>query len=226
MRIIKTIYLLFLTENRKCKNVLHIRGIMTRLPSSLERLIDQLRKLPGVGAKTAERYAFRLMEWKTESVLALAQSLAALHQELRYCSVCHCLQDTKPCTLCDPNHRDPSSLCIVAYAKDIYPIESTKAFKGMYHALGALFSPIMGQNAETIDLYKIQKRVEEHSIQDIILAFDATLDGDATALFLKEEMKDWNVNISRLAFGIPLGSSLDYVDPGTLTRALLGRHRF
>lgn len=117
-------------------------------------------------------------------------------------------------------------LCIVSQPKDVYPIEETKAFRGLYHVLGTTFSPLYGREAEGIDLTKIRNRIISNGVKDVILAFDSTLEGDATALYLKEEMKDWNVLISRPAFGIPLGSPLDYVDPGTLTRALLGRNRF
>lgn len=199
---------------------------MSKLPLPIQKIISQFRKLPGVGGKTAERYAFRLIEWDVESLQLLSQTIASLSKEIEHCSICNCLKGEKICEFCNPSQRDPSCLCIVSYAKDIYPIEETRAFKGLYHVLGGVFSPLQGHNIEKIDVQKIKTRVELHNIKDVILALDSTLEGDATALFLKEEMKNWNVSISRLAFGIPLGSALDYVDPGTLTRALIGRHRF
>ena len=199
---------------------------MSKLPPPIQKMIAQLRKLPGVGAKTAERYAFRLIEWNTESLELFSQTISSLSKEIEHCPICHCLKGDKPCEFCDTTKRETHALCIVSYAKDIYPIEETHVFKGLYHVLGGVFSPLQGQNIERIDVQKIKNRIELHNIKDVILALDSTLEGDATALFLKEEMKNWNLSISRLAFGIPLGSALDYVDPGTLTRALLGRLRF
>ncbi len=199
---------------------------MSKLPPPIQKMIAQLRKLPGVGAKTAERYAFRLIEWNAESLDLFSQTISSLSKEIGHCPTCHCLKGDKTCEFCDITKRDPQALCIVSYAKDIYPIEETHVFKGLYHVLGGVFSPLQGQNIEKIDVQKIKNRIELHNIKDVILALDSTLEGDATALFLKEEMKNWNLSISRLAFGIPLGSALDYVDPGTLTRALLGRLQF
>lgn len=199
---------------------------MSKLPAAVQKLIHQLRKLPGVGSKTAERYAFRLLEWEKEELLGLTESLKNLSNEVQYCPTCFCLKGEQECEFCSEQKRDTSCLCIVSHAKDIYPIEETKAFRGLYHVLGGVFSPLHGQTIEQIDLSKIYSRVQKHGITDILLALDSTLEGDATALFLKEEMETWNVSISRLAFGIPVGSSLEYVDAGTLTRALLGRHRF
>ncbi|MES2199702.1 MAG: recombination mediator RecR [Chlamydiota bacterium] len=199
---------------------------MSKLPPQIQKMIAQLRKLPGVGAKTAERYAFRLIEWNVESLELLSQTITSLSKEIKHCPTCHCLKGDTLCEFCDTTKRDTQALCIVSYAKDIYPIEETRVFKGLYHVLGGVFSPLQGQNIEKIDVQKIKNRIESHNIKDVILALDSTLEGDATALFLKEEMKNWNLSISRLAFGIPLGSALDYVDPGTLTRALLGRLQF
>ena len=199
---------------------------MSKLPNALQKLIQHLRKLPGVGSKTAERYAFRLLEWEKEDLLSLARSLENLSKEVEYCSTCHCLKGAEACDFCDETKRETHSLCIVSHAKDIYPIEETKAFHGFYHVLGGVFSPLQGHGIDQIDLSTLYNRIQKHDIKDVLLALDSTLEGDATALFLKEEMQNWNVSISRLAFGIPVGSALDYVDPGTLTRALLGRHRF
>lgn len=199
---------------------------MSKFPPPIQKIISQLKKLPGVGTKTAERYAFRLIEWNTESLELFSQTILSLSKEIQHCSTCHSLKGDKTCEFCDTTQRESHSLCIVSYAKDIYPIEETRVFKGLYHVLGGVFSPLRGENIELIDIQKIKNRIDLHNIKDVILALDSTLEGDATALFLKEEMKNWNLSISRLAFGIPLGSALDYVDPGTLTRALLGRLRF
>ena len=199
---------------------------MSKLPLPLQKIISQLRKFPGVGAKTAERYAFHLIEWDSYSLDLLASAIGSIRKEITPCPTCYCLKGLLPCEFCNNEKRDPHTLCIVSSPKDIYPLEETKAFRGLYHVLGTLFSPLQGNGAEKINLEEIKTRIELTGVKDVILALDSTLEGDATALFLKEEMKTWNVSISRLAFGIPLGSSLEYVDAGTLARAFIGRHNF
>lgn len=199
---------------------------MLKLPPPLQKLIAQLRKLPGVGAKTAERYAFQLLEWETPSIHLLSETIQSLHKEISTCPSCNCLKGITPCEFCSSETRETHILCIVSCVKDVYPIEETRAFKGLYHVVEGLFSPLQGNTAEKINLTKIKNRIESLKIKDVILALDSTLEGDATALFLKEELKHWNVSISRLAFGIPMGSSFEYVDSGTLARAFLGRHQF
>lgn len=197
-----------------------------RLPIPIQQLISLLKKIPGIGTKTAERYAFELLQWEPSALKQLSQNLASLSKEVFPCPICHCLKGTDPCLLCDETKRQTHTLCIVSQAKDVYPLEETGTYKGLYHVLGGVFSPFHGHYAENIDIEKIHARIQKHAIQDIILALDSTMEGDATSLFLKEEMKTWNVRISRLAFGIPLGSSFEYVDSGTLARALLGRQLF
>jgi len=201
---------------------------MSKLPDSMQKLISQFRKFPGVGGRTAERFAFRLLEWNEDSLQAFSRTIGSIAKEIGYCPSCRCLKGEEACEFCDESKRDTNSLCIVSHAKDIYPIEETRVFRGLYHVLGGVFSPLDGQNASKIEteIKNILSRVRTHAVTDIILALDSTLEGDATALFIKEETKDWKVNISRLAFGIPLGSALDYVDSGTLTRALIGRNQF
>lgn len=199
---------------------------MAKFPTPIQKLIALLRKLPGVGGKTAERYAFHLLDWEPGTLSLLAQTLASVQKEVSFCPNCFCLKGEFSCEFCNVNTRQTDVLCIVSSARDVYPIEETRAFKGLYHVIGGLFSPMQGNSMEKIDVQKIKKRVQEHNIRDIILALDSTLEGDATALLLKEEMQHWNVSVSRLASGIPLGSALDYVDAGTLARALIGRHQF
>ena len=199
---------------------------MAKPPLPLQHLMMILRKLPGVGAKTAERYAFSLLEWEEPTLQLLADTMSSLQKKVKKCSLCHCLQGEEPCQFCDINKRDPHTLCIVSTSKDVYPLEETHLFRGLYHVLEGLFSPLQGNYAENIDLERLRNRIQTNQVTDVILALDSTLEGDATSLFLKQEMKEWNVSISRLAFGIPLGSSLEYVDPGTLARALSGRHQF
>ncbi len=199
---------------------------MVKPPPQLQKLIALLRKLPGVGVKSAERYAFELLNWEVPSLDLLSEGIRSLRREIYPCPVCYCLKSTAPCEFCDTSKRQTESLCIVSHAKDVYPLEETHTFKGLYHVLGTVFSPMQGKHSEQIDVESLKKRVIENNVKDVIFALDSTLEGDATALYLKEEMKSWNVSISRLASGIPLGSSFEYIDLGTLARALLGRQQF
>lgn len=199
---------------------------MAKPPASFQYLVNILRKLPGVGGKTAERYAFALLDWEEQALSQFAHSLDSLPKKVKKCPTCFCLQGDEPCSFCDIQKRNPQILCIISSAKDVYPIEETRTFQGIYHVLEGLFSPLQGKTAGGINIERLKKRVIDNRVTDVILALDSTLEGDATSLFLKQEMSNWNVSISRLASGLPLGSSLEYIDPGTLTRAFLGRHQF
>jgi recombination protein RecR len=195
------------------------------LPPHLLKLITALKGLPGVGEKTAERFAFQILKWPKERLQTLASTLSAVPDELRHCSVCGCLIGNTPCGLCDLSQRDPTQLAIVASDKDVFVLDGTGTFRGIYHVLGGLLSPIDGKGTEGLRLEQLRRRIAELGVKEVILALDSTLDGDATALFLKRELESLDVTLSRLAFGLPLGSSFDYVDAGTLSRALSGRSR-
>lgn len=196
---------------------------MSSYPEPLLQLIAHLKKFPGVGQRTAERFAFALLEWKEEELSSFAVSLCTLKEKIQSCPSCGALTSESKCTFCDQQQRDQKKLCIVASPKEIYAIEETRSYRGLYHVLGHLISPLDGHFADKLDLNKIKKRIETHPIEEVIIAIDSTIEGDATALFLKEELDKWGIFSSRLAFGLPMGSSLDYVDGGTLARALAGR---
>ncbi len=194
-----------------------------KFPEDLSALIAHLKKLPGVGSRTAERFAFELLSWPRQDLSDLGSSLATVQEKIPPCSECGCLTDRGKCRFCDLSLRDPSSLCILASPRDAYAIEETKSYKGLYHVVEHLLSPLDGRHASSLRLDKIQKRIDLHSVREIIIAFDSTLEGDATALYLKNQLSRPQLSISRLAFGLPVGSSLEYIDGGTLTRALVGR---
>ncbi len=199
---------------------------MAHYPQELARLISLLRKLPGVGGKTAERFAFQLLNWKEAELGQLSQLLQDLKSHIIPCSDCHCLTDQGRCLFCDPLCRDQTKLCIIASARDAYSIDETGAYKGLYHVLGGLLSPIHGTTLSQLDLEGLLRRIHALKIKEVILALDSTLEGDTTSLFLKEQIQHLGLPVSRLAFGIPMGSSLDFVDGGTLARALTGRQNF
>ncbi len=199
---------------------------MARYPHELSRLIACLKKLPGVGGKTAERFAFHFLHWQEKELLTLATSLHELQTKITSCPECHCLQDLERCPFCSDPQRDQTRLCIIASAKDAYALDETGSYKGLYHVLGGLLSPIQGSTLSQLHLEHLLQRIQTLAITEVILALDSTLEGDTTSLFLKEQLQPLGLPVSRLAFGIPMGSSLDFVDCGTLARALSGRQHF
>jgi recombination protein RecR len=199
---------------------------MAKYPAELTCLIAYLKKLPGVGTKTAERFAFQLLNWKEEELHSFSSLLAQLKEKITQCPECHCLTDNDRCQFCHSPMRDTSKLCIIASPRDAYSIDETGAFRGLYHVLGGLLSPIEGKAPEHLNLDKLKNRIATFQVKEIIIALDSTLEGDTTSLFLKEQIQEWGLPVSRLAFGLPIGSSLDFVDGGTLARALTGRQSF
>lgn len=199
---------------------------MHKYPSELNALIAYLKKLPGVGSKTAERFAFHLLEWPESELKEFSCRLNTLKEKIRHCIECRCLMEDGVCQFCSNDQRNRSQLCMISSAKDAYSLEETGAFRGLYHVIGGLLSPIDGKTPEHLNLKSLKKRVDDLGIKEIIIALDSTLEGDTTALFLKEQIQTWGLSVSRLAFGLPLGSSLDFVDGGTLARALTARQLF
>ncbi len=199
---------------------------MTKYPPDLLTLIAYLKKFPGVGTKTAERFAFELLNWNFNDLRDLSRLLWDLHSKLPICSYCGCLTDLGKCSFCDPKERDVSKLCVISSLKDVFAIESTHSYSGLYHVVEHLLSPLDGRHAEQLRVDRIIERIQQYQIQEVILAFDSTLEGDTTALYLKNQLSALPVMISRLAFGLPMGSSLEYIDGGTLARSLKGRQTF
>jgi recombination protein RecR len=197
-----------------------------KYPKHLIKVIEVLKRLPGVGSKSAERYAFQLLEWKPEYLAEMAEAIRTIPEKLKHCEECGCLRGEEPCTICVEPRISSGSMCLVSSSKDALSIEETRQYKGLYHVLGGLLSPMDGIGPEKLQLPKLKERMQKLNIQELILALDSTLEGDATSLYLKRELSHFPIKISRLAFGIPMGSSLDYIDGGTLARALSGRATF
>jgi recombination protein RecR len=199
---------------------------MAKYPTALLNLIGFLKRLPGVGTKTAERYAFHLLSWPEEHLHLLGEAARTLKERVLQCPECHCLMEKESCTFCDPAKRDLQVLCVISSAKDVYALEETRMFRGAYHVLGGLLSPLDGRTPDHLDLKQLLHRIVTHHVKEIILALDSTIEGDATSLYLKEQLDPLGIHVSRLAFGLPMGSSLEYVDGGTLSRAFSGRQNF
>jgi recombination protein RecR len=200
-----------------------------KYPKALCSLISNLQKFPGVGKKTAERYAFDLLSWSLQDVSAFAQNLTLLKNKLTNCNTCNALLDieeSKSCKYCDLSKRQSNCLCILSSQKDLFAIETTHMHLGLYHILDGLLSPLNNFSPKNLAVDKIKKRILDLKITEVILALDSTIEGDATSLFLRKELSLPGLKISKLALGIPIGSSLDFIDEGTLSKALSERTLF
>lgn len=194
-----------------------------RYPKHLLKVIESLKKLPGVGTKSAERFAFQLITWHPAQLLEMAEIFKEIPHKIHSCCECGCLKGIEDCIFCSPERRSRGIICVIASARDAFAIDGTGEYKGLFHVLGNLLSPMDGIGPEQINLTKLKARILENNIQELVIALDSTLEGDATSLYIHQELGALPVKISRLAFGLPMGSSLDYVDGGTLARAFSGR---
>jgi recombination protein RecR len=197
-----------------------------RYPDHLLKLIQVLKRLPGVGNKSAERFAFHLLTWPEDQLRELGNVVSATKEKLKQCPLCGCLMDLGGCLFCHAPQRDSSVMCVLASPRDVFAIEETHEYQGLYHVLGGVLSPLERRGPEHLSIVQLKERLTLLKVKEVVIALDSTLEGDATALFLKQELAHYPVQISRLAFGLPMGSSLDYVDGGTLARALAGRSQF
>jgi recombination protein RecR len=197
-----------------------------KYPVHLLKIIDLLRKLPGVGTKSAERFAFELIKWPEDQLRLAGEIIASTPQQISYCEECGCLGDAGFCPFCSHAGQRASTLCVVGMPRDVFSIEATGEYQGLYHVLGALLSPLNGIGPEVLNVPGLKQRIVGRRIHEVVIALDSTLEGDATSLYLKQELGSENIHVSRLAFGLPMGSALDYVDGGTLAHALIARGRF
>lgn len=197
-----------------------------KYPLHFIKLIDIFRKLPGVGSKSAERFAFELLNWPEESLRQMADVISGTTCQIRHCGQCGSLTGIEDCPFCHETRHRQQAICVVGVPRDVFAIEATREYHGLYHVLGSLLSPLRGIGPEHLCLEKLKVRIATLEIKEVVIALDSTLEGDATALFLKQQLEPLRVRTSRLAFGIPMGSSFDYVDGGTLARALAARNHF
>jgi recombination protein RecR len=191
----------------------------------VQALINEFSKLPTVGPKTAARLVFYLLNRPRNEAQSLAEAILSVKDKVRFCSVCFSLTEEDPCNICTDEERDKKTICVVAEAKDIYAIERAGAFKGRYHVLGGLISPMDGIGATQLHVRELVERVGAEAPDEMILATNPNAEGEATALYLLRLLQPLDVMVSRLAYGLPIGSDLDYADEVTLARALDGRRR-
>jgi len=190
-----------------------------RFPASIQNLINQFSELPTVGPKTAERYVFFLLKQSPEKLQEFAQYLAELKEKTTICQQCLAISETNPCLICSNNKRDAASVCVVATTQDKLIIESTRRYNGLYHVLDGLINTIEEVKPEQLNIKQLISRVKNNGIKEIILAFNPTVEGETTVLYLIKILKSYNLKISRLARGLSTGSNIEYADEITLTNA-------
>jgi recombination protein RecR len=193
------------------------------LAPPLSALIGELEKLPTIGAKTAARLAFYLLSASRSDAEALSRAILDVKDKVRFCSRCFSLTEQDPCALCSDPKRDPTVVCVVGEAKDVYAIERTMSYRGRYHVLGGLISPIEGVGVGQLKIKELIDRISAEGIAEIIVATNPNAEGESTALYLARLLTPSGVKVTRLAYGLPIGGDLDYADEVTVARALEGR---
>lgn len=196
---------------------------MIRFPESIQNLINQFVKLPGIGPKTAERLVFSLLRWAQKDRQDFAVALTTLNNSITHCALCHNISDKNPCLICTDKKRDPSQICLVAESHDLAAIENTGDYKGLYHVLGGVIEPLAGVTPDLLEINELVAKMQKNNIHEVILAFNPDMEGEATMIYLNNLLKPFNCKITRLARGIPVGADLEYTDEITLSNALKNR---
>jgi recombination protein RecR len=195
-------------------------------PPALSRLIRNLERLPGVGEKTATRFALNIMRWPKAQTLEFVRAIAELQDKIKTCSVCFTFSEQDPCPICADSKRDASMVCVVEEPGDVLALEKAGAFRGRYHVLHGVLSPMEGIGPDQLKIGELLRRVQKDDIKEVILATSSTVAGEATSAFLAENLKKYGVKIARIACGIPMGMDLKYADQMTLQRALKARTNY
>ncbi|MBV9623274.1 MAG: recombination protein RecR [Acidobacteria bacterium] len=196
---------------------------MSRFAQPMARLIDELKKLPGVGTKSAQRFAFHILRSSEEDAAALANAVLTLRAKLRLCSVCNNITDIDPCVYCSSATRNQRVICVVEEATNIAAVEKTRHYNGVYHVLHGSISPIHGMGPEQLRIDNLLKRVEDGQVDEVILATNPTVEGEATATYLSGQLRRAGLRVTRIATGIPAGGDIEYADEVTMLKAIEGR---
>lgn len=192
----------------------------------LEKAVDEFAKLPGIGHKTALRLVLHLLRQETETVEALADAISTMKREVKHCKVCHNISDTDTCPICADPRRDASVICVVENIQDVMAIENTQQFKGLYHVLGGIISPMDGIGPSDIEIDSLVERVSRGDISEVILALSPTMEGDTTNFYIFRKLAHLNVKLSVIARGVSVGDELEYADEVTLGRSIINRTPF
>lgn len=192
-------------------------------PKSIAALIEQFQKFPSVGPKSAQRMAFFLLRMSMSDVKNFANTLIEAKENTKTCEICFNLSSSSPCEICSSDSRDKSLICVVAESKDLIAIENTNEYKGLYHVLQGLISPMDGIGAEDIRIKELLNRLTDEKVKEVILALSPSVEGEATSLYLTKLIKPFGIKVSRIAFGLPVGADLEYADEFTIAKAIEGR---
>ncbi len=190
------------------------------------KLIQEFNKLPGIGPKSAQRLAYHLLRAPEEQAGLLAEAILSLKQKTRLCSICFNVTDTDPCPICGRDQRDRSKICVVEQPQDILALEHTRSYSGLYHVLHGAISPTEGVGTDDVRIKELLQRLQDGSINEVILATNTNLEGEQTAMYLSRLLSPLGIKVTRLAQGLPFGTELEYADDVTLTRAIEGRQVF
>jgi len=191
--------------------------------AALEKLVEQFQKIPSIGRKTAQRMAFHVLDLPDNEAKEFADAIMEAHTKIHHCSLCHNLTENELCPICESQTRDHSLLCVVEDPRDVPALERTREFQGVYHVLHGTISPMNGVGPEQLTIKSLVERVAKGEIKEVIMATNPTLEGDTTAMYIGKLLKPFEVKVTRLAYGIPVGADIEYADDVTLLRALEGR---
>jgi recombination protein RecR len=197
--------------------------LMPDFAEPVERLIDQLKHLPGIGAKTAQRLAFHILRSDSENALALADAIRDAKLNMRICSVCNNITDVDPCLYCTSSTRSRKTICVVEEPHNIMAVEKTRQYGGLYHVLGGSLAPLRGIGPDQLHLKSLIARLKEGTVEEIIIATNPNAEGEATAMYLSKLLKPLGVRVTRIGVGIPVGADLEYADEVTMMKAMEGR---
>lgn len=196
---------------------------MSNYPESVDRLIEEFRKMPGIGGRTAERLALHLLRVPQLEALGLADAIRELREKIKYCNVCHNVSDTDPCHICSDPRRNRDTICVVEEPKDVTAIENSGAYRGLYHVLMGRYSPLEEMDEKDLTVNSLLGRLKSGEIREVIVATNPTLEGDATAALLGERLAGTGISLTRIARGMPQGSQIEYVSGAIIGDALKGR---
>jgi recombination protein RecR len=199
---------------------------MTFSSKLIEDAVKEISKLPGIGNKTALRLVLHLLKQDEASTSSLTNALLKLRQEIQYCQHCHFIADTPVCSICANTHRDTTLICVVEGYQDIIAIENTAQYKGLYHVLGGVISPMEGVSPTDLNINSLIERIQTNTFKELIFALSPTMEGDTTAFYLTKKIQAYDLKVSTIARGIPIGSELEYADEITLGRSILTRTSF
>ncbi len=192
-------------------------------PEPMNALINEFQKMPSIGPKSAQRLAFYILGVSDQDANALIRGIQTVKSSIKFCSICSNITVKDPCVHCADTSRDHTTVCVVSEPRDIISMEKTRGYKGVYHVLGGLLSPLEGTTPETLRIKELLSRIDKQQVKEVVLAVNPTVEGEATALYLSKLIKPLGVKVTRIAYGLPVGSDIDYADEVTLTKSFEGR---